>query len=71
MQLRMSVARAQPGDWRYWLLAAQAAMAAPDCSVLAESVARLAALRPGHSQLSPLRDGMLRLRCIAGSAPPS
>ncbi|HEX2209540.1 MAG TPA: hypothetical protein VHG93_17810, partial [Longimicrobium sp.] len=61
--LRVSVARAHPDDYRYWLLAGQAAVRAGDCAVLSESVARLAVLRPSLPPLGGLRDGLASLRC--------
>jgi len=46
LALRRRVARAHPEDWRYWLLAGEAAVRAGDCPDLAESIGRLGRLAP-------------------------
>ena len=66
--LRVAIARAYPADYRYWLLAGQAALQAGDCTTLAESVARLDRLRPDLSPLARLRDGMASPPCAAARA---
>jgi protein O-mannosyl-transferase len=66
--LRVAIARAHPADYRYWLLAGQAALQAGDCTTLAESVARLDRLRPDLPPLTRLRGGMASSPCAAARA---
>lgn len=56
LALRRRVAQAQPGDWRYWLLTAEAALKARSCADLRGSLERLRALRPGLARSAQLAD---------------
>ena len=65
LALRRQVARAHPEDWRYWLLAGEAALRAGACADLAESVARLERLAPSAAarRTSGLRDSATAHNC--------
>ncbi len=63
LALRRKVALEQPGDWRYWLLAAEAALQARSCAVLAESLDRLRSLRPGLARTAQLADSARGVGC--------
>jgi hypothetical protein len=65
LALRRRVARAHPDDWRYWLLAGEAAVRAGDCPDLAESVARLERLAPAAAarRTVALRDSATAHHC--------
>jgi hypothetical protein len=65
LALRRQVARAHPEDWRYWLLAGEAALRAGACADLAESVARLERVAPAAAarRTSGLRDSATAHNC--------
>ena len=65
LALRRRVARAHPEDWRYWLLAGEAAVRAGDCPDLAESIGRLERLAPPAAarRTSALRDSAAAHHC--------
>jgi protein O-mannosyl-transferase len=56
LELRRQAARERPGDWRYWLLTAEAAVRVRSCEDLTRSLERLRVLRPGMSRTEQLAD---------------
>ena len=67
LELRRGLARAHPGDWRYWLLSAEAALRLGECTELAESVRRLRHLQPALPRLTVLTDTARSLGCESAS----
>ena len=65
LALRRRAARAHPEDWRYWLLAGEAAVRAGDCPDLSESIGRLERLAPPGAarRTTALRDSAAAHHC--------
>jgi hypothetical protein len=63
LALRRRVAGDNPGDWRYWLLTAEAAVPARDCGALTEALGRLDSLRPGMPRTAQLGDSARAAGC--------
>jgi hypothetical protein len=63
LTLRRKVAQEQPGDWRYWLLTAEAAARARSCEDLTRSLERLGVLRPGMGRTAQLADSAKAAGC--------
>ena len=65
LALRRRAARAHPEDWRYWLLAGEAAVRAGDCPDLSESIGRLERLAPPAAarRTTALRDSAAAHNC--------
>ena len=61
--LRRKLALEQPGDWRYWLLTAEAAARARACPALTQALERLRALRPGLRRTDQLADSARAAGC--------
>jgi hypothetical protein len=63
--LRRGVARAQPDTLRFWVLTAEAATRAGDCDALGEAIGRLERLQPGLPVLTPFRERLAAMTCLA------
>jgi Flp pilus assembly protein TadD len=63
LSLRRDLALSHPGDWRYWLLTAEAAMRLPGCDDLDLALGRLDSLRPDLPRLAAIRDSARNRGC--------